>query len=202
MQTKCFKDDFAKGQVMDMFLELFSNIDVKYIKTSKQGIQVSVFDPSGREVETYQLLQETHKGFQKIIQTNGVHRICIHGSRDIFNKDVNIKYEMSIQIEGTHVHADTDEHAQQQSGFSADSFVTREHIDKVDIEIDLLLKKAETIVQDQRRQRERQLEHQNEYERFSSNFVLIVSVQISVIVITVVWQIISLKNFFVQKNIF
>jgi hypothetical protein len=57
-----------------------------------------------------------------------------------------MKYEMSIQIEGTHVHSDQDDHLS--SPLSPDSLVTRDHIDKVDIEIDLLTKKAETIIQD------------------------------------------------------
>ena len=127
-------------------MELFQNIDkaVTNLNKNSQGISVTVYDPSNKEVAEYSLLQETHKGFQKIIATTGVHRVCVSGAPNIFRKNPSLKYEMSIQIEASHVHSDEDAHPS--SVISVDSLVTREHIDKVDIEIDLLTKKAETIV--------------------------------------------------------
>lgn len=48
---------------MDMFIELFANIDTKTIRSAKQGIIINVYDSNGKEVAEYILLQETHKGF-------------------------------------------------------------------------------------------------------------------------------------------
>lgn len=39
-----------------MFLELFANIDMKNVRSSRQGIFVNIFDPSGKEVAEYTLL--------------------------------------------------------------------------------------------------------------------------------------------------
>ena len=41
---------------MDMFIELFANIDLKSIRAGKQGIVINVYDPNGKEVAEYILL--------------------------------------------------------------------------------------------------------------------------------------------------
>ncbi|CDW87210.1 transmembrane emp24 domain-containing protein 11-like [Stylonychia lemnae] len=203
-QMKCFKDDLAEGTILDLFVEVFANIAPLITPGSKSGIKITIFDPNGIQIEKYTLQQETHKGYQKILKTQGLHRICVRASKALFIRDPNMKYEVSLQIEANYAPTTKEvEELKNNPGLNPFSnYVTKDHIDKVDIEIDTLQKKALTILQDQRRQFERQTEHQKEYEKFSSNFVLFVSIQILIIIGTVVWQILSLRKFFVQKNIF
>ncbi len=43
--------------------------------------------------------------------------------------------------------------------------------------------------------------HRTEQEKYSSNFVLYVSIQLLFLIGTVLWQVLTLRDFFIQKNI-
>lgn len=108
---------------------------------------------------------------------DGVHKICLRGTPELFKDKPQQKYEMSIQFEPLHELLDE---VQREIGVAptinlASKIVSKDHIDKVDIEIDQLYKKAQTIINEQRYQREKQLNFKEEQIKFSSNFVLYVS---------------------------
>ena len=63
---------------------------------------------------------------------------------------------MSLSIEGIHEHEDGGLEENTGAPSILNSVVTKQHIDKVDLEIDMLYKKAETIIIDQNHQREKQ----------------------------------------------
>ena len=86
---------------MDVYFELYDEIN----KTSPNGhlkfISIIVYDPSGKEIEQV-LVQDSYKSFQKQIKTDGIYRICLRGTPDLYADKPNSKYEMSIQLEPLH----------------------------------------------------------------------------------------------------
>ena len=71
----------------------------------------------------------------------------------------------------------------------------------MDERLQTLQAKAHVILQDMEYQQRKQTAYKREHEKLSSNYVLFVSVQILVFIGSVVWQILTLRNFFVKKNI-
>ena len=128
----------------------------------------------------------------------------MRADKALFKVNPTLKYEMSIQIEALFelMHEEKEELENENNGgvpFSGryKEFVTKEHFDKVDLTIRSLENKAESIVADQGHQRDKQRNHQEEQERFSSSFVLYVTIQIVLLLATVLWQVLSLRNFFI-----
>ncbi len=50
--------------------------------------------------------EETHKSYQKQIKVDGIHKICILGTSDLFYEKPEARYEVSLMIEGFNEHAD------------------------------------------------------------------------------------------------
>jgi hypothetical protein len=73
---------------------------------------------------------------------SGTHRVCLRATKKLFNKNPNVKYEMSIQIEALHEHYENDP----SKGTGPSRLVMKEHIDKVDEALSSLYTRAETII--------------------------------------------------------
>lgn len=48
---------------MDLFLDLYANFDGKIPQNGKNGIKISIFDPTGKDVNKFLVANETHKLF-------------------------------------------------------------------------------------------------------------------------------------------
>ena len=201
-QVKCFKDDFAADTVMDLFIDLYQELNPRLTKGGKEGIKVNVHGPKGNVIKNFVLSKETHEAYQIPIRVRGIYKVCLKPSQELFNGNNNAKFEMSLTLMTAHDsgQAKAVEDAAPQSA-PAD-LLTREHMDRVDVQIETLTEKGEIILQDMRYQSQKQAQHQKEHEHFQSNFALCITVQILLLVGTVLWQVVSLRKFFVAKNIF
>lgn len=129
-----------------MFYELYENFDKELLTGNQQeGIIIYIYDQLNRVLDTIVVQQETHKSYQKNIVESGTHRICLRGTKKLFSRNANVKYEMSIQIEALHEHYEND--PSKNAGPSR--LLMKEHIDKVDEALSNLYQRAETIIQDQ-----------------------------------------------------
>lgn len=69
---------------------------------------------------------------------NGLHKVCLRGTPSLFKNNPQKTYEMSIQIEAIHEHMENEVTSDMEViGITKSSrLVTREHFDRVDLEID------------------------------------------------------------------
>lgn len=93
---------------MDLFIDLYKNIDPKLTKKGKEGIKVNIHGPKGNVVKSLTLTSETHEGYQIPIKAEGMYKVCLKASNEIFAKDANAKYEMSIVLQSGHDHKQTE----------------------------------------------------------------------------------------------
>jgi len=136
---------------MDLFIDLYQTLDQKLTKGGKEGIKVNIHGPKGNVIKNFVLTRETHEAYQVPIKVRGIYKVCLKPSQELFNVNNNAKYEMSLTLMTSHDHGQ----AKAPEEHSADQFqdlLTREHMDRVDVEIETLTEKGEIILQDLRYQ--------------------------------------------------
>ena len=204
-QTRCFKEDLIEGQILDIYFELFGKINYeeepesimssRYGSKLPIGIYLTVFDPEGAQIETVVVASagkddpHQHRSYHHSAKVAGTHRICLNVNKALFVGNSSLKYECSISIDSLFEKMFEEK--------EASGVVTKEHFDRVDATINSLENKAGAIITDQAYQRDRQKWHQDEQQAFSSSFTLYVSIQIVFLIATVLWQVLTLRNFFI-----
>jgi hypothetical protein len=84
-----------------LYFELFDNFERDFNDPliNKDGIEISIYDPSDSVIEKLVIVSESHKSYQKVIENSGTYKVCVKGSIRLWRKNPEAKYEMHLQLE-------------------------------------------------------------------------------------------------------
>ncbi len=171
--------------------------------SSKSGIQATLYNPKRRIV--HELALKHGENMQYDVEDSGEYKLCLTASKDMFDNldPKQIKLRLTFSTEFYQQQKEKDgEPKKEEPTVNLENVATEGEFNALRKRIRKINRALDDIVAHQNWERQKESDYTSRQTKLNSNFVLLMTIQIVVVIASAVYSVINLRKYFVKKAIF